>query len=186
MEKAEFYKILHRRIAQTTISAQAMRKQGPPKMVEVCRHYLEMEISIEEFFECLPDEELYLKFLDRHTDRLRKSFPLGGRQNWGAARKAINLFLREIVYNNYFAILYKLPVSYHRNNLHIRNLEVPLDSHVAKGIIKDAKKTDLKWISIKSLDKNKSTTFQAQAQAIAKKENIARIYLDIKYWRSEQ
>ena len=62
-------------------------------------------------------------------------------------------------------------------------MEVPLDKDVAKGIIKDSLNKNLKWQNIKRLTPHSSEEFQNEALIIAGKENIARVNLDVKYWR---
>ena len=63
-------------------------------------------------------------------------------------------------------------------------MEVPLDKDVANGLIKDSNGQLPKWTNIKRLTPSVSELFQNQATVIATQENIARVNLDIKYWRS--
>jgi hypothetical protein len=48
------------------------------------------------------NEIRFRRWLDRQTDNLLDVLPINGRP-WGAARKAINLFLRDVLYNQYLS-----------------------------------------------------------------------------------
>jgi hypothetical protein len=87
--------------------------------------------------------------------------------------------LRDIVYNRHLCNWYKL------ENLEPW-LELPLDSsYIADGIKKDKSACERlpKWKSIKSLSKEDSDVFQQIARAIARREGVNRVHLDLKYWR---
>ena len=60
------------------------------------------------------------------TRRLKDRLPKGAR-NWGAARKALNIFLRDVLYNHY------LRSRHHLDRLE-EWLEVPLDRDVAAAL----------------------------------------------------
>jgi hypothetical protein len=121
--------------------------------------------------------------LDYHTERLQRAFPYKCRGNFGAARKTLNLFFREIIYNKYLSDRFNLPKEYKKNVEVIRWLEVPLDSHVALGIKRDYPELPLKWRSIKRLRAEESDLYQKCALEIADEMGTARIHLDILYWR---
>jgi hypothetical protein len=63
-------------------------------------------------------------------------------------------------------------------------MEVPFDKEVAHGLIDDSNGQLPRWINIKYLTPTLSTTYQSQALIIAAQENVARVNLDLKYWRS--
>ena len=65
-------------------------------------------------------------------------------------------------------------------NEKIKLLEIPLDKYTSKEIKKG---TNLIWPSIRKLDAKTNLAFQLEANKIAQKENIARVNLDIKWWR---
>jgi len=98
----------------------------------------------------------------------------------------LNLFFREAVYNKFISDHYKLPTDLGKFNKLIRHLEVPLDFDVATGIYKDKNGTIPKWISIKKLTKNVSDIYQREALAIAGSKQIARVHLDLIYWRQRE
>ena len=73
-------------------------------------------------------------------------------------------------------------------------LEVPLDSYTVKGIKKDSIKytrigfaNDLySTFSIIGLNENESAYYQKKALLIARKKNICRVDLDLRYWRNQE
>ena len=72
------------------------------------------------------DEEEFLAALDRWTSLVRRSLP--GNARWGLARKVLNIFLRDAVYNVYLRTAFRLdrcePLC-----------ELPMDRIVAKHLV---------------------------------------------------
>lgn len=64
--------------------------------------------------------------LDELTEKLRKKMPKGAR-HWGAARKCLNLFFRDALYNFYLREAYGLAKFE-------GVLEIPLDSYVGQAL----------------------------------------------------
>jgi hypothetical protein len=182
MTTDEFYKHLQRRLAQTTIGAPALRGQGGG-LVAICRTYCEHRIQPEIFFRCLKSEPLFKGFLNRHTHQLMRKFPQECRDNFGAARKALNLFFRELAYNKYFCDYYHLSADPPKNHCELAWLEIPLDSHVASAIHERFPNLPLRWNSIRRLTKRQNKIYQEHAQFIALSEGVARIHLDMVFWR---
>jgi len=56
----------------------------------------------------LETESYYKLFLNEHTKNLISNFPEKGK-SWGAARKGLNLFFREIIYKKFFSDQYEFP-----------------------------------------------------------------------------
>ena len=180
MDHKEFLEQIHRRVAQTSIGPSAIRNQGASGLIETAREYFEKRINLVEFREKLPTDK-YMSYLDMLTSDLRSRFPRRG-QSWGAARKGLNLFFRDVVYNKYLADYLEIPTNYKKNLRTLRNLEVPLDRDVATGFI--AKISDLpKWKSIKYLTDEQNIIFQDAALNYADEKGIARIHLDLEFWR---
>lgn len=124
--------------------------------------------------------EQYKEWLDRQTDILRSTFPEGAQDNWGAARKAINVFLEEAFHNKFLVKEYGL-------NRLAEFLELPLDSKVVMKIKEESQKYGIRfdlgrWRGIKNLTAEQSARFQQCAAALATKRGIRRIYLDLWYW----
>ena len=117
----------------------------------------------------------FRKWLDRQTVLLLDVLPIRNRP-WGAARKALNLFLRDALYNHYLRRRFALKKVE-------KWLEVPLDSLVAKGLIEKAGADILpRWPGLKHLTPAASTEFQSFALREARKRRFNRIHLDIYLW----
>ncbi len=123
MEHEEFIKHLKRRLAQISVSASALRKQGAPGIVKICRDYFE-KVDINEFYTALESKK-YLIYLDKETDNLLKQFPANAK-SWGAARKGLNLFFRELAYNFYFVNHLGIPSEPEENKEFLDNWKCPL------------------------------------------------------------
>jgi hypothetical protein len=128
--KEEHLRAIHRRVAQVAIGPSSLRNQGAPGVVDAARSYFEERIRLEAFAKALPLERTYQRWLDGHTQGLLRHFPKGA-QHWGAARKALNLFARDVCYNTLLAGELGLPRSIAGFNRAIQWLEVPLDKDVA-------------------------------------------------------
>ena len=174
MGKKEFVKLLHWRVARTSVGASTARGM-PKKTVEKARKYLE-SLSLEKFGRCHTVASFH-SLLGKTTVGLQRKLP---NHSWGAARKFLNIFLRGIVYHRFLCKGYRLH--------HIEPwLEVPLDSYVAKGLKKDQKLLDksgpvLKWSGVTDLEELVSQDYQNVATEVAKHVGIHRIHLDLKYW----
>jgi hypothetical protein len=119
----------------------------------------------------------YPQFLDAHTRRIVSA--LGGQVSaWGPARKALNLFMRDMTYNHWF-----------RNGAGLASieaqLEVPLDSKTMTAIASAAVGGDLRKFKVIDLNSERSDLFQVAASAIARARGIPRVHLDLIWW-SEQ
>jgi hypothetical protein len=188
MNETEFYIRLQRRIAQTAVGASAIRNQGKKGdvgLIKSCRDYFENELNIEEFFNLLTSETLFKEFLDRHTSTLTNRFPETAK-SWGAARKGLNLFLRDLTYNKYIADKYNLPKEFNENNEKLKNLEVPLDKDVALGLHAQFTGQLPKWAGIKHLQPKENEIYQEKAKELANGRSIARIHLDLEFWRDKR
>jgi hypothetical protein len=184
MTEKEFYQLLHRRLSQISIGASAIRNQGSGGLIKILRQYFEKKVNLEDFIKSLNDETQYRNFLNGHTKNILTLFP-DTVQSWGAARKGLNLFLREIIYSKFFSYRFSLPDNFEEFNQLLKFMEVPLDKEVANGLIADSNGQLPKWINIKHLTPTLSEIYQSQAFIIATYENVARVNLDLKYWRSE-
>jgi hypothetical protein len=163
---------LVKRTANLAIGNSTLRNQGASGLNDIAREFLsEIDLWI-----LSREKEAFRECLDRLTEDLRVKFPTGAK-NFGAARKAINIYLRDCLYNRYIYKEYRL-------DLVAVDFEVPLDSHVAKGLGKTKYKTKLpKWDSIKRLTPEDSDIFQACATSIAEELKCNRVDLDIYLWR---
>lgn len=118
----DFLRILHNRTAEAAVGPSALRNQGASGVIRVVREYFK-RLDLRTF--SVSDERDFMQRLDAASDALRERFPKGAR-NWGAARKALNLFLRDAFYGTF------LSKHYHLEKIEPW-LEIPLDQYVAAG-----------------------------------------------------
>ena len=168
----ELMDLLRQRVVEGAVGSTALRNQGSPNVIAFARKSLK-KVNVANFV--VEKEEDFRAVLERETESIRKSLPVGAK-NWGAARKALNLFLRDILYNQYLCDFYKF-------NKIEKWLEVPLDSNVAEGIEESYLGNLPKWKGIKHLKTEDSSVFQQAALNVAKAKQIARVHLDIYWWR---
>ncbi len=166
---------LKKRIAITSVGPSTMRGMGPKGTIEAVREYLK-KMDIMSFK--VRSKSKFIKILDVQTSKMIKTLPTEARY-WGSARKALNIFLRGINYNRFLCSKYKL---YHLEPW----LEIPLDSHVAKGLKIEPEGHDLpRWKTVISLTPDISNEYQTVAQEVARRLNIHRVHLDLVYWRGD-
>ena len=168
--KSFILKVQHK-VAVSAVGPSAMRGQGKG-VVKASR----------EFLKSLPlaqipksSEARFQGWLDRQTEALLDELPIKGRP-WGAARKAINLFLRDSLYSKYLS---------HRFGIGKLEswLEIPLDSVVARGLKAEAGRGGLpQWPGLKKLKPETSQCFQSFASKYARTLKIKRVHLDIYLW----
>lgn len=168
-------KAFHGRIANTTVGPSAVRGMGPKGTVQAARNYL-ASLKLHKFSK--KNEKEFRTFLNRTTQEYLRQLPRGAK-HWGMARKLLNIFLREVLYNQYLCKKYDFN--------HIEPwLEVPLDSYVAKGLRAEPGGEILpKWKTVIGLDQTTSRQFQSFAVKVASRKNIYRVHLDLFYWRRE-
>lgn len=173
MNKRRLIKLFQHRVSELAAGSSALRNQGAKEVVKIARAYFDT-LKLSSFVK--QNEIDFQRRLNSVTKKLVSRFPEGAK-NWGTARKAINLFLRDVLYNSYLNKYY----SFRKVE---KWLEVPLDSFVIKGIKKNSSNIILpRWKGIKYLSINESKIFQKRAEDIAKKKAIAKTHLDLFYWR---
>ncbi|MFM0561434.1 hypothetical protein [Paraburkholderia sediminicola] len=165
------------RAAMFAIGRSTLRSQGAPGMVAQARKFLR-KVDLRRFSVATLDQ--FMDVLEEHTGLLADEFPGKGRGNWGAARKSLNIFLRDVLYSRYLCEYYKLAVLEPW-------LEVPLDSNVHKGLLSDVDnpKTMVPWPGVKALTAEVSSELQSVALSVAKSLDVARVHLDVRYWRRD-
>ncbi len=166
-----FLKTVQLKTATSAIGPSSLRGQGKG-VIGTTRRYL-ARISLARIPRSNPKS--FRKWLDRHTEALLDEYDLPHRP-WGAARKALNLFLRDALYNKYLSSKYKLSALE-------RWLEIPLDSVVAVGLKKsDTRGTLPSWPGLKYLTAEVSDLFQSQASELARQKGISMVHLDMYLW----
>jgi hypothetical protein len=168
-------RLMQRFVANASITPSAVQQGRGHSVKGVMYAAIEFlsELDIAEFAH--PDS--FPETLNRYTGNLKDAFPEGGRY-WGRARKCLNIFLREASYN------FLLRTTYGLANIDAL-LETPLDSRVAKGLIRDAGEGRLpRWTSIIALTSEQNVTYQAVAAQVAQVHyHTLRANLDLWYYR---
>jgi len=125
------------------------------------------------------NETAFRKVLDAKTDALKKALPQGA-QNWGAARKALNLFLRDTCYNRFLCKRHGLSQAEGW-------MEIPLDSLTAASLKRKGARGNLpQWPGLNELTPDVSSKFQTFAKQVALAEGISRVHLDMRLWTEER
>ncbi len=149
---------------------------GPKGTIKHARNFL-IKLQLKDFKTA--NKTTFHYQLDSKTKALVSSLPKGG-QYWGSARKFINIFLRGIVYNRFLC-----------EKLGLQQiepwLELPLDSHVAKGLRgEDNEKRLPPWKTVIGLKQKDSEKYQQFAEIVATRRGIHRVHLDLYYWRANE
>lgn len=170
----DLFKRMQARVALMAIGRSTLRNQGAPGVVAVARRYLR-DLELLEFK--VPKRTQFEKVLDGHTRSLMTRFPSGANTSWGGARKALNIFLRDVLYSRFLSDHFRIG--------HLEPwLELPLDGDTYKGRVEDSAPKRLPdWPGVKGLDANLNLVLQTVAEGIATGLKIHRVHLDIKYWR---
>lgn len=174
----QFYVDMQKHIAISAVGPSALRNQGSAGVIKAAQKHL-ADINLQIFR--TKNEGAFLRVLDDQTEVLRRALPRAA-QNWGAARKALNLFLRGICYNRFLC-------EKHGRALVEEWLEIPLDNLTAASLKRKDKKGYLpQWPGLKGLTPDVSSKFQALANQIASspKTPISRIHLDMRLWAEER
>ena len=171
MKPTDFIPTMQQKVATTAIGPSALRNQG--KGVLSAAQLFLAKVSLSK----IPRSDLneFEEWLDWQTEKLLEVLPVKGKP-WGTARKAINLFLRDVLYNRYLC---------YKSGLETIEpwLEIPLDSAVAKGLKRLGQRGQLpRWPGLKKLTKPVSQRFQEFASELAEQNGVERIHLDIYLW----
>ena len=121
------------------------------------------------------DRGKFNRVLNRQTRALTAALPARER-HFGLARKVLNLFLRECLYNAYLRQAYGLERAE-------TFLELPLDSFTARGVrVRSPKASIPKWLGVRGVTAEASKAYQTRAEELAAEEGFARVHLDLYYW----
>jgi hypothetical protein len=171
-----FYRDRQKHIAISVIGPSALRNQGSYGVIKAAQNHLS-DIDLHAFR--ANDETTFLHILDGQTEILRSALPRGAR-NWGAARKALNLFLRDICYDRFLSEKYRLASAE-------QWMEIPLDSLTAASLKRKGAKGQLpQWPGLKRLTPAVSSRFQTFAKRLASSQGISRVHLDMRLWAEER
>jgi len=171
MNTKRFVNKLQSKVAISAVGPSALRGQGAG-VLRTSQDFL-ARMRLERIPRSSAKE--FRLWLNRQTNRLLRKLPVENRP-WGAARKAINLFLRDALYNKYLCERYRL------QRLE-KWLEIPLDKAVGKGLeAGDGGNALPEWPGLKNLSPAASAAFQAFASKQARLERVARVHLDVFLW----
>jgi hypothetical protein len=120
------------------------------------------------------DPSEYGQVLDDMTTKLQRALPKNAR-NWGVARKCLNLFFRDALYNFYLREAFGLAKFE-------AQMEIPLDSYVGRAL----RQEDIslpRWQTVKGLTPEVSARYQTVALQVAERKRTRRVHLDVAFWR---
>jgi hypothetical protein len=170
--KKDFLAAIQARTARVAIGASTARGRGNKGAAKAARSFL-CGLKLAPF--AVRSRAAFAAQLDRATAQLLSALPRKA-QRWGLARKFLNIFLRDCFYTTYLARAYHLDRAE-------QLFELPLDSITAKELRKAAGREHLpRWPGVRKVTKDVSARYQVIALEEAKKEKIARLHLDAKYW----
>ena len=178
MDRAIFLQGVQGYVANVAIGSSTLRNQGPSGVVGAARSVL-ANLRLDRLRGTQPAQ--YGVVLDEWTRGLMRSFPRGARRNWGAARKAINIFMAQASMNWHLAREYGL-------RRLVGALEVPLDAQTSKALRSCARRRQQKlptWRGVKRLTSTVNREYQEFALDEAKRRGIPRPCLDLFLWRAE-
>ena len=162
-------------VAKCAITPSTMQYYPKETMAAAIKYLSNMEIAKFQV-------TTFARLLNSQTEMLRRTLPEDGRYvggaAWGMARKCLNIFLRDALYNSYLRNEYNLV------NLE-RHMEVPLDSHTMDAIMRDIEGIFLSTRpSIANLTPDLSDQYQDVAAKIAARMSTYKVHLDLLFWRS--
>ena len=181
-----FIQAIQERVAVVAISPSAVRKAGAPGVVAASTRFL---AALDLWRFATSNQIAFGQALDDGTNQLLCALPEKAR-SWGLARKCMNVFLRDALYNAYLRDEFGLAKAEHF-------YEIPLDSIVVRELRKRDCDSLPRWKGVKYLQRNASDTYQLFAanhaasdeyQHIppnAKKKlplKMARVHLDTYLW----
>jgi|ERR1035437_6696945 hypothetical protein len=169
----KFIDLMQSRIAQASIGPSSLRNQGKSQVIKICRDFCSESMNLSKY-----TLKTFKTQLDKDTRRLLKKLGMKETQ-WGTARKALNLFLRDVFYNKYLSPAYKMEMLEPL-------LEIPLDNQIAEKIQEYPQGKDLPWNRIKHTTEDENKAFQDAALLITKENKLIkhRVHLDLIFWRS--
>ena len=154
-------------VARYSTSGSTFGRQ-PAGTVKIAREYLS-GLDLREFG--INDSTCFLEALDRATFNLQRK--IRGR-SWGFARKGLNVFLRDCLYNVFL-----------REYAHLAQadafFEVALDSIVA-GQLRKRDSCLPPWVNIRDLTPDTNRRYQNVAAKVALDSQRSRVHLDAVWW----
>lgn len=119
------------------------------------------------------DAEEFSAALDKWTNAMRRALP--GDARWGLARKVLNIFIRDAVYNAH------LRAAFHLDQCEPL-CELPMDRIVAKHLASASVTKVPKWEGVNELGRLENALFQKAASEVAAAIGVHRLHLDSFWW----
>jgi hypothetical protein len=157
-------------------SISTIRKMAGAGALKRIQRFMKEDIDLGDLSKSNPSQ--YGNTLNVLTTKLLIALPEPDRAKWGLARKCLNLFFRDALYNFYLREAYDL-------GKFEAELEIPLDSHVGKEL-RQRDRALPGWKSVIGLTPDQSAKFQESALRIARRESTHRVHLDVVYWRGSR
>ena len=167
--KLPLLRVIQIRTARVAVGASATRGQGPG-VVRAAREFFS-KIKLAPF--ATSDRRLFARRLEAATRRLQGALPRRA-ASWGIARKLLNIFVRDCLYNTYLTKAYQLAKAE-------RVMEIPLDS-ITATILREEMPELPRWYGVKHLTPEVSFAYQTAAQLLAERRGVARVHLDADWW----
>ena len=174
MDEIVFLKAVQQYVSSIAIGASSLRNLGAKGVVGKAREFL-ASLDLVALKRMSPNQ--YADWLNERTAELKARFPREARK-WGAARKALNIFLCHAYLNRPLCEAYRLERLDHV-------METPLDSVVAKKLREAAKGNLPRWPGVGRLTQEVSQQYQDFAAEHAKKCGVPRGCLDAVLWERQ-
>jgi len=185
MPATSLLQALQSQLARAVTEPSTVRGKGNSGVAAAARAYLtQLDLA-----KLGADPEGFPVLLNKRTGSLLKTFAGEARERWGLARKILNLFLRDAVYNVHLRTAYRLAALE-------PHLELPLDGETASRVRREYRKLqkarpdlpDLpKWSGPFALTPQESHAHQRAALEVAQAYGLpARIHLDAFFWALER
>ena len=171
MSPEAFLQLIQTYVARVAIGPSTVRGQGAG--VAGAGRVFCSNLELTDF--AVKSEGAFNRCLETATLDLQAAMPHGTR-SWGMARKMLNIFLCDSLYNRQLAEAYGLKAVE-------RFLEVPLDSVTSSYLRKRGRRGELPpWLGVKHLEPRVSKLYQAKARQVAETQGFARVHLDAYWW----
>jgi hypothetical protein len=161
---------IHIRLALVNIGGNTLRSY-PEGTKEKIRIFLCEEIKPSEVKKALQNEQDYLCYIKFKTDLLTIVV-----QNWGISRKAINMFLRDMIYNKEYSD-YLFSKNEENRKLAVTFMHPPIDSMVVKELQKINNKLP-GWTNYNALQ----TSYEKYIEHLKNQSPLDLLNSDLIYW----
>jgi hypothetical protein len=168
--RRDFIPTVQHKVAMSALPISALRGNGAG-VTAAAREFLRT-LDLAQF--AVSNASRFANRLENATRSLQGVLPRDS-ASWGVARKALNLFLRDALYNVYLRDRFKLRRAE-------ACLEIPLDGVVAVALRTRTFEVLPAWRGVKYLTPSSSCLYQDAAMREAQQLNIPRVHLDIYLW----